>query len=210
MHSDTTSYINRDSFLTTRQALDILKVDRITIYRMLQDGRLKGVKIGQQWRFQRSEVERLLSGEIQPVDSTLITLANPASADNSLPVHCLETIQILFSSISQINTTLIDLQGNLLTQTAPCRFCQLMMDSPLGRRACQETWKAVARRGGGPDGRDSFICHAGFQYIPRPVSEDGLPLGWIIAGPVLSQSAHPPIGTGAAARYSERAEQLRR
>ena len=30
--------------LTTRQVQDILKVDRITIYRMLQDGRLKGVK----------------------------------------------------------------------------------------------------------------------------------------------------------------------
>jgi excisionase family DNA binding protein len=38
-------------YLTTRQVQNILQVDRITIYRMLQDGRLKGVKIGQQWRF---------------------------------------------------------------------------------------------------------------------------------------------------------------
>ena len=42
-----------DVLLTTREVLDMLKVDRITIYRMLQDGRIKGVKIGQQWRFAR-------------------------------------------------------------------------------------------------------------------------------------------------------------
>ncbi len=52
-----------DDLLTTKQVQDILKVDRITVYRMLNDGRLKGVKIGQQWRFPAREVERLLSGE---------------------------------------------------------------------------------------------------------------------------------------------------
>ena len=51
-----------DDLLSTRQVLNILKVDRITIYRMLQDGRLQGVKIGQQWRFTRSAVERLIGG----------------------------------------------------------------------------------------------------------------------------------------------------
>ena len=48
-----------DNLLTTRQVQDRLKVDRITIYRMLQDGRLRGVKIGQQWRFPEKEIERL-------------------------------------------------------------------------------------------------------------------------------------------------------
>ena len=39
-----------ENYLTTKQVQDLFKVDRITIYRMLQDGRLKGVKIGNQWR----------------------------------------------------------------------------------------------------------------------------------------------------------------
>ena len=41
--------------LTTKQLEDLLKIDRITVYRMLNDGRLKCVKIGNQWRFPRNE-----------------------------------------------------------------------------------------------------------------------------------------------------------
>ncbi len=48
-----------EDLLTTREVQELLKVDRITIYRMLQDGRLHGMKIGQQWRFPK-RVERLL------------------------------------------------------------------------------------------------------------------------------------------------------
>ena len=43
---------------TVKQVQDLLKVDRITVYRMLQDGRLKGIKVGHQWRFNQSEVQR--------------------------------------------------------------------------------------------------------------------------------------------------------
>ena len=51
-----------EDLLTTREVQELLHVDRITVYRMLSDGRLKGVKIGQQWRFPAREVDRLLSG----------------------------------------------------------------------------------------------------------------------------------------------------
>lgn len=46
-----------DDLLTTRQLQDLLRVDRITIYRMLNDGRLRGFKVGGQWRFSPREVE---------------------------------------------------------------------------------------------------------------------------------------------------------
>ena len=51
-----------DELITTKQVQDLLQVDRITIYRMLKDGRLKGVKVGKQWRFQTQEIEDLVSG----------------------------------------------------------------------------------------------------------------------------------------------------
>ena len=51
-----------DAYLTAKQVEDLLNVDRTTIYRMLKDGRLAGVKIGQQWRFYTHKVEELLSG----------------------------------------------------------------------------------------------------------------------------------------------------
>jgi excisionase family DNA binding protein len=73
--------------LTTRQVQEILKVDRITIYRMLQDGRLKGVKIGQQWRFARREVERLLQQEVVLTETRIYrgrrNVPNPLRSDDS-------------------------------------------------------------------------------------------------------------------------------
>ena len=46
--------------LTTRQLQELLQVDRVTIYRMLSDGRLTGFKVGGQWRFSRHEIEKWL------------------------------------------------------------------------------------------------------------------------------------------------------
>src|SRR4051794_39030975 len=48
--------------LTVKEVQDLLKIDRITVYRMLRNGRLTGVKIGHQWRFSRSEIDSLFSG----------------------------------------------------------------------------------------------------------------------------------------------------
>ena len=44
-------------FLTTRQRQELLHVDRKTIYRMADDGRVAAVKVGSQWRFPRRSIE---------------------------------------------------------------------------------------------------------------------------------------------------------
>ncbi|MGD8518216.1 MAG: helix-turn-helix domain-containing protein, partial [Anaerolineae bacterium] len=49
-----------DALLTTRQLQELLQVDRITIYRMLDDGRLEGFKVGGQWRFSRQAIDQWL------------------------------------------------------------------------------------------------------------------------------------------------------
>ena len=99
--------------LTARQVQDLLKVNRITIYRMLQDGRLKGVKIGQQWRFPSQEVDRLLGmGSIQAQAAEL-------EANLNFPTHCVQTIQELFSEVGQVSAVVIDRQGKPLTEISP-------------------------------------------------------------------------------------------
>ena len=52
-----------DTLLTTRQLEDLLQVDRVTIYRMLDDGRLQGFKFGSQWRFSREAIETWLRAQ---------------------------------------------------------------------------------------------------------------------------------------------------
>lgn len=44
-------------------AIALLKTTRPTFYRWLRTGKLKGMKVGRQWRFYRADVERFLKGE---------------------------------------------------------------------------------------------------------------------------------------------------
>ena len=52
-----------DSLLTMEQAIDRLSTTRSTFYRWLRSGRIKGHKVGRQWRFTEMEVSRFLHGE---------------------------------------------------------------------------------------------------------------------------------------------------
>jgi len=45
------------------EAIAILKTTQPTFYRWLRTGRLKGMKVGRQWRFYRDDIERVLKGE---------------------------------------------------------------------------------------------------------------------------------------------------
>ena len=164
-----------DEFLTARQVQDFLKVDRITIYRMLQDGRLKGVKVGAQWRFTRQEVERLMGGDTPAGEAPA-----PETAPN-FPTHCVQTIHDLFSAVSQISALVVDTTGEPLTQTSsPCAFCQLILQAPGGLDACRASWREITTQA--LAGKKFFTCHAGLQYMAAPFMDDEKTVGFFLAG----------------------------
>ena len=59
--------------LTTRKMQELLQLDRSTIYRMAESGQLPAIKVGKQWRFPASEVEKWLHGssDESPAASTV-------------------------------------------------------------------------------------------------------------------------------------------
>jgi excisionase family DNA binding protein len=168
-----------DDLLTTHQVQDILKVDRITIYRMLSDGRIKGVKVGQQWRFARQEVERILkgqpAGEPDPAPAAL-------AGESIFPVHCVQTIQDLFSEVGQVGALVVDEQGEPVTHIShPCAFCNAIQSSPAGLAACQDSWREFSAKI--RQGSRFFTCHAGLQYIGAPILDRvDRPVGAFLAG----------------------------
>jgi excisionase family DNA binding protein len=165
-----------DDFLTTHEVLDILKVDRITVYRMLQDGRIKGQKIGQQWRFPRKEIERLTGGALPAPEP-----GQPATDPNGFPTHCVQTIQELFSEVGQVSALVIDTEGTPLTEIShPCRFCQVMLQSLSGQAACRASWQEFARASN--TGSRYFSCHAGIQYVSAPIADHEKTFGYFLAG----------------------------
>ncbi len=164
-----------DDLLTSRQVQNILKVDRITVYRMLQDGRLKGVKIGQQWRFYQRDVEHLLGNEAAS--------EIPAQTQLSLsfPTHCVETIQGLFSDVSQISALVVDAEGEPLTEiTHACAFCDALLQSTGGSVACRAAWRNIAQQA--KTGSKFFTCHAGIQYLAAPIQDGSTQVGYFLAG----------------------------
>ena len=47
--------------MTVRDVADYLKLDERTVYNLANSGKLPAVKIGKQWRFRRSMIDRLFN-----------------------------------------------------------------------------------------------------------------------------------------------------
>lgn len=192
-----------NDLLTTRQVQDILKVDRITVYRMLNDGRLKGVKIGQQWRFPSNEVERMVGIHVTDEEPPF------AIPDGNFPTHCVQTIQDLFAEVSQLSALVVDMQGNPLTRVShPTRFCQIVLASPQGENLGRASWQSFAlhsqpiHSGSGQivDGARFFTCQAGLQYVGAPIFDKDAQMGLFLVGQFYWQAPDP----------REEAERIRR
>jgi len=52
------------------EAIRYLKTTRPTFYRWLRSGKLKGMKVGRQWRFYRQELDRFLKGQEPQIELT--------------------------------------------------------------------------------------------------------------------------------------------
>ncbi len=54
---------NQSGLVDMDEAISHLKTTRPTFYRWLRSGKLKGMKVGRQWRFYKEELDRFLKGE---------------------------------------------------------------------------------------------------------------------------------------------------
>ncbi|NLF51158.1 MAG: helix-turn-helix domain-containing protein [Leptolinea sp.] len=172
-----------DDFLTTRQVQDILKVDRITVYRMLNDGRLSGTKIGQQWRFPRTEIEGLLNGTRYSESVPFMT------EDNSLPIHCFQTIQDLFSSVSEYPAILVNLRGIPITEMSrPSAYFHLITKNPEGRKTFVDSCERFVEQA--KTGKSRFTCSAGLHYAGKFILSGGEPVALFLVGGFRHKGIH--------------------
>lgn len=55
------SATNTDSpFFTLKEAIVYLRISRCTAYRLLQGGKLNGLKVGERWRFTKEDLDASL------------------------------------------------------------------------------------------------------------------------------------------------------
>ena len=60
--------LSTDDMLTIQEAADYLTTSRPTLYRWLREGKVKGMKVGRQWRFRKEELQQFLEGRGAVVD----------------------------------------------------------------------------------------------------------------------------------------------
>ena len=165
-----------ESLLSAKQVQELLNVDRTTIYRMLKDGRLTGVKVGQHWRFSSREVNDLLSS-----GKTRIPANELSVSESVLPISCMQPVQDVFAEIANVGSVTSDENGNPLTRISnPCDFCKLILGSSEGRQSCIASWRKLV---GQEDSMPEFTdCHAGLQYARARIEVGGELAAILVAG----------------------------
>lgn len=169
-----------ENFLTTKQVIELLNIDRTTLYRMLKDGRLMGVKVGSQWRFNKDVVEKLIS------DGSSSNKIISIEEENSLPLKCIVPIQEVFADVAQIGVLLTKPNGEQITEISnSCKFCNLILDSEKGYQGCVASWERLSHL----DTIDpKFVtCHAGLNYAGARIKNSNKHLAMFIAGQFYSQ-----------------------
>lgn len=58
----------QESLLTTEQVAHYLKVDKFTVYRLITQKKIPAFKVGNQWRFKKSLLEKWLKANINTIE----------------------------------------------------------------------------------------------------------------------------------------------
>ena len=159
-----------DDLLTTRQLQELLQVDRITIYRMLNDGRLPGFKVGGQWRFSQREIDAWLQEQRASLGVADLSAESggPSSFAHVLPLSCVQAIQSIYAEALDVATVTTRPDGTPLTEISNSReFCNLILATEEGRQRCAASWQSPSTgRSSAPPVR---TCHAGLLCVSAPI-----------------------------------------
>jgi len=173
-----TMQTNGQSLLTARQVQTMFGVDRSTVYRMAEDGRLPALKIGRQWRFRPEEIERLLVASPRTA-----TLKGAPSVLPSLPALPAAAVVDVAADLLGVMMVAADMYGRPLTGVAnPPPWFAARADDPASFADCVAEWKALADE---PDFEPQFHTgQLGFQCARAYIRSGTSLVGMVLAGGV--------------------------
>jgi excisionase family DNA binding protein len=163
--------------LSARQVQDILHIDRSTVYRMAEDGRLPAIRVGKQWRFPADEIYNVVSAQ-PPILNTSPLDPTVASAIADLAGDLLGVMMVV-----------TDMDAHPITPIAnPCSWMVEHLDDPTVLNTCIAEWQGMADD-------HSFEPHFhtgqfGFQCARAFVRSGRELVGMVLAGGVASD--HQP------------------
>jgi excisionase family DNA binding protein len=135
--------------LTAKEIQDLLQVDRSTIYRMAEDGRIPAIKVGKQWRFPADQIDNwLLAGSRAPQLTYSLKNQSKGRSDelvSLLPLDCVQLIQDSFSDLLGVMLVVTDMTGKPITSPSnPCGLFQAISQVPHALQRCIKSWHQLA------------------------------------------------------------------
>jgi PTS system nitrogen regulatory IIA component len=137
--------------LTAKDMQTILQVDRSTIYRMAEAGRLPAIKVGKQWRFPSDRVDEWLGtktpapvhiANAQPQNHTI---NSQSDISELLPLECVQLILDTFADSLDVMLVVTDMEGNPITEVShPCGLFAAISQTPNAIQKCVEDWRSMA------------------------------------------------------------------
>jgi len=137
--------------LTAKEMQTLLQVDRSTIYRMAESGRLPALKVGKQWRFPADQVDSWLQIQIAPGGKITSRVSAPqeemaiGSLKAILPLECVQLIQDTFADLLGTMLLVTDMVGNLITKPShTCGLFDVISQEPEALQRCINSWHDLA------------------------------------------------------------------
>lgn len=139
--------------LTAKEVQELLQVDRSTVYRMAEAGKLPALKVGKQWRFPADQINNWFQNQIPAVGGTAVTQSQtqpiitdqPHELADLLPLECVQQIQDPFASLLGVMLVITDMEGNPITEpSAPCGLFGTISQQPNAIQRCIQTWHDLA------------------------------------------------------------------
>lgn len=130
LHSVQIETVSADSsgLLTARQVQEILHIDRSTVYRMADSGRLPAIRVGGQWRFPAQRIQELAAPA-------------PAAPDRKVAQAVVDVAADLLGVMMLVT----DMDGRPVTRIAnPCASFIDRAGDPQVLRQCVTEWGRLA------------------------------------------------------------------
>jgi excisionase family DNA binding protein len=178
------------TLLTTKDIQDLIHVDKSTIYRMAEDGRLPAIKVGRQWRFPADRVAELL-GEGLPVSKGDATATRERLSDLIEPAVA-QAVADLVADLFGVMVVMTDMDGSPLTAVSnPCGLFDTIQHQPGAVQRCVDGWRELGDAAG--LGVRLMPSHLGFLCARSFVRVGSELVGMIIVGGITPPSWPPSL-----------------
>ena len=193
--------------LTALEVQELLHIDRSTVYRMAEDGRLPAIRVGRSWRFPADRIEALLGSDQPEValspsgtpttteydDAPTLSVVRPVALDPAVDAEDARTVKLSTDAASAavevaadllgVMMVVTDMHGRPVTDVAnPSTWFSTRADEPDVLDACVAEWRDLADH---PDLTPRFQEGAlGFQCARAFIRHGSTLVGMVLAGGV--------------------------